>query len=141
MVKVRDHLKTVIATSRESWRRILAETDDKLEWIPAPNQSLASGERRPAQVTAETVQGWLQFLDTFEAVLDGELLLPHWRLKQGFNLRRVFEEPRLFDIVLWLQGSAAVPYIEDGPVAGKEIWEPIGQMMAGDFMTYFVWFN
>lgn len=34
-----------------------------------------------------------------------------------------------------------MPDIEDGPVAGKETWEPIGQMMAGDFMTYFVWFN
>ena len=65
--------------SRESWRRIAAETDDGFEWIPGPHQSFASGENRPAAVTEDAVKGWLQFLDTFEAVLDGKLLLPHWR--------------------------------------------------------------
>jgi len=34
----------------------------------------------------------------------------------GVNLRRVFTEPREFDLVLWVQGTAAVPYLEAGEV-------------------------
>lgn len=137
----RDHLKTMIAMSRESWRRIEAETDDGQEWVPGPHQSLAAGEGRPARVTEETVKGWLQFLDTFEALLDGRLLLPHWRLERGINLRRAIEAPRTFDLLLWIQGSAALPYVEDGPMAGKETWRTITRLMGGDFLTYFIWFN
>ena len=137
----REHLKAMITLSRETWRRIMAETDRGQEWIPSPAQSLAQGDTRPAPVTGEVIDGWMQFLDHFEAVLDGKLLLPHWRLAQGVNLRRVFEEPRVFDILLWIQGSAALPYLEDGPVAGTETWNPIFQLMGGEFMTYFVWFN
>ena len=62
-------------------------------------------------------------------------------LEGGVNLKRVFEEPTTFDLVLWLQGSAALPYIEDGPVADAATWESIATTMSGDFMTYFVWFN
>jgi hypothetical protein len=141
LASAREHLKAMIRMSRESWRRIRAETDDAQEWVPAPHQAFASGENRPAAVTEETVAGWLQFLDTFEQTLDGKLLLPHWRLNGGINLKRVFLEPRAFDIVLWLQGSAALPYIEDGRVADSATWAPISQLMGGDFMTYFVWFN
>lgn len=141
LAAVRTHLKAMIATSRESWRRIRAETDDAREWIPGPGQSFASGENRPAAVTEQTVAAWLDFLDRFEAILDGKLLLPHWRLTQGINLRRVLEQPRTFDVMLWIQGAAAVPYLEDGPIAGRETWEPIMQLMGGDFWVYFVWFN
>lgn len=83
LASAREHLKAMIAMSRESWRRIRSETDDAQEWIPAPEQSFARGDNRPAAVTVNAVTGWLQFLDTFEMVLDGKLLLPHWRMEGG----------------------------------------------------------
>ena len=141
MSAARTHLKAMISTSRETWRRIRSETDHRQEWIPSPVQSLTAGETGSRVVTEQVAAGWMQFLDTFEAVLDGEILLPHWRLAQGINMRRVFEEPRLFDLLLWIQGSAALPYLEDGPVADRDTWETIETMMGGNFMTYFVWFN
>ena len=38
MAGVRQHIKAMIALSRESWNSIEAETDDDLEWLPNPRQ-------------------------------------------------------------------------------------------------------
>jgi hypothetical protein len=48
--------------------------------------------------------------------------------KQGVNLRRVLLEPRDFDLVLWLQGSAAMPYLEPGEV-NTEFWRQLATGM------------
>jgi hypothetical protein len=130
-------LEAMVRLSRESWKRILAETDDNNEWIPSPKQTAVLPGMR---VTQERVDGWMQFLDEFEAVLKGTKLIPHWRFDQGINLRRFFL-PREFDIVLLLQGSAAVPYLEDGELTTGETWRRIDNLFAGDFFRYFIWFN
>jgi hypothetical protein len=93
------------------------------------------------EIDQTRVDGWLAFLDEFEMVLKGEKLLPHWRFAQGFNLRRMFLEPRTFDIVLMAQGSAIVPYLEDGPIADGATWLPIIGVFGGDFFSYFIWIN
>src|SRR5947208_7893227 len=36
---------------------------------------------------------------------------------RGSNVRRVFIEPRTFDLVLWVQGSAAAPNLEAGEIS------------------------
>lgn len=132
------HLESMITLSRESWRVILAEQDDENEWIPNPSQtSLIPGMR----VTQERVDGWLLFLDEFEALLQGRKLLPHWRLVKGINLRRVFLEPSTFDLILWIQGSAAVPYLEEGEQTTRETWRQITDLFRGDFFSYAIWFN
>lgn len=87
------------------------------------------------------VTGWQRFLDEFEAVLQGKKLIPHWRFDQGVNLRRIFLEPTTFDIVLLIQGSAAVHYLEDGELSSGETWDQITRIFGGDFFRYFVWFN
>ena len=80
--------------------------------------------RPSCQVNAERIAAWYQVLDEADAILDGEKLIPHWRFEQGINLRRVFEEPQPFDLVLWITGPAALPYLEDGPVTTPEEWDP-----------------
>ena len=132
------HLETVIALSRESWRYILAETDDEAEWIPSPRQKNGV---IGIPVTQETVDGWMLFLGEFEAVLKGEKLVPHWRLTKGINIRRVFLEPRAFDPILWAQGSAAIPYLGDGPVTDQATWDRMMRMFQGNFFGFAVWFN
>ena len=114
MRSVLAHLEAIPPLSRENWTRILAETDNGKEWLPNPRQT---GFLPGVTVTQEQIDGWMLFLDEFEALLKGEKLLPHWRFDKGINLRRIFLEPTTFDVVLLIQGSAAIPYLEDGSSA------------------------
>jgi hypothetical protein len=139
LARARSHLKQVIALSRASWKAILNETDDDREWIPAPNQK--NGVLPALQVTQERVDTWLEALDDFDAVLDGRLLVPHWVLAKGINLKRVFEEPRRFDLVLWVTGHAAAPYLEDGPVMPSARWVRWERVFQGDFLNFAAYFN
>jgi hypothetical protein len=139
MEAVLGHLESVVALSRESWKFILAETDDEAEWIPNPRQTKSVLPGVP--VTQETVDGWLLFLGEFDALLTGRKLIPHWRLEKGINLRRVFAEPRTFDPVLWMQGSAALPYLEDGELTSSDTWSRIMGLLQGNFLGYAIWFN
>jgi hypothetical protein len=138
MASVRTHLKQMIALSRESWAAIEAETDDDQEWIPNARQTSPFAT---LQVDAEHIAAWYQVLDEAEAVLDGEKLVPHWRFQQGFNLRRVFEEPQPFDLVLWITGPAALPYLEDGPVTTPEEWARMTEAFGGRFGLFALWVN
>jgi hypothetical protein len=131
------HLEAVPPLSRENWRRILAETDDANEWLPGPRQSGALG----IAVTQEQIDGWMLFLDEFDALLHGRKLLPHWRFTQGINLRRMFLEPTTLDIVLLIQGFGALPYLEDGELTTGNTWRRITRIFGGDFFRYALWFN
>ncbi len=133
------HLEQVVALSRESWGYILAETDDEAEWIPNPKQK--NGVMPGMAVTDQTVAGWTATMGELDALLQGKKLVPHWRLAKGINIRRVFLEPRPFDPVLWAQGSAALPYLEDGPMTDGQTWMQIMGMLEGNFLGYAVWFN
>ena len=134
------HLNSVITLSRESWKGYLAETDDDHEWIPNPKQT---GVIPNVKVTDEMVQGWMGFLNEAESILAGKKLVPFWRGKpgKGVNIRRVFTEPRPFDLVLWVQGTAAVPYLEEGPVTTGETWQRLQRLFGGEFIGFAFWFN
>ena len=133
------HLKQVVALSRLTWKAILAETDDDHEWIPGPKQK--NGVFSDMPISQDVVDEWLAALDDFDAVLDGKLLIPYWRFDQGVNLRKVFFEPRAFDLVLWITGHAAAPYVEAGPVMSGEVWDKRQHIFGGNFPGYAVWFN
>jgi hypothetical protein len=134
-----EHLRRMVTLSRESWQYILAETDDDHEWIPNPRQKGALG----VQVTQNMVDGWLSFLDEAEALLDGKRLIPFWRGNQarGVNLRRVFTEPRTLDLVRWVQGTAAAPYLENGPLTRQDVWQRLERVFQGEFIGFAIWFN
>jgi len=74
-------------------------------------------------------------------MLQGKKLIPHWRLAKGINLRRVFTEPSTFDPILWFQGSAALAYVEDGPMTTADTWNRLMMLFEGNFLGYAVWFN
>jgi hypothetical protein len=133
------HLKQVIALNRQTWKAILARTDDDRVWIPGPQQKHGVVSSMP--VTQEQLDAWLKALDEFDAVLDGKLLLPHWRFAEGFNLKRVFFDPRPFDLVLWGTGHAAAPYVEAGPVLSRAEWANWQRIFNGNFPGYAFWFN
>ena len=133
------HLEAVLEQSRESWEDILAETDDEREWIPNPEQESVV----PVAVSSDMVAGWLMFLDEAEALLSGDKLVPHWRVRdgRGVNLRRVFLEPQRFDLVLWLQGSGATPFLEEGELTTGETWRRLQDVFGGNFIGFALWFN
>jgi hypothetical protein len=139
LLAVRDHLKQVVALSRLNWAAIQAETDDELEWVPSPQQRNAAIQA--LDVTPERVTAWFKALDSFEAVLDGRKLVPHWRFAQGFDLSRAFTEPRNFDLVLWITGHAAVPYLRAGETISRDEWQTWQRIFGGNFLGYAIWFN
>ena len=92
-------------------------------------------------VTSDIVDGWMQFLDQFDGILAGRILLPHWRYLQGFNLNTMLTDPGPFDPVLMIQGTGIEPYLQDGPVADPAVWSEIMRVFGGNFMGYFIWIN
>jgi len=137
LVSIHTRLKNVIALSRKTWAAVRAETDDDNEWLPGPHQKGVLD----MPVTDAMIDSWLAVLDEFEAVLDGRLLAPHPRFQRGINIRRVFTEPRPFDLVLWVTGHGVLPYLEDGPIVEGRAWNEAQRIFRGQFMTYAFWFN
>jgi hypothetical protein len=139
------HLEAGVAQAKEMWKYILAETDDDNEWIPNPKQTGVVG----VKVTQEMVDSWLEALDEAELILKGKKLIPFWRGKEdgrGVNLRRVFTEPRTFDVIEWVQGTAATPYLEKGPLtklADPRTGARLNNAFGGPFniFGFGFWFN
>ncbi len=139
-------LRTTVAMSQASWRSILAETDDGREWLPNPSQSgvVPGGpDGAPLAVEEAMVTSWLELMDELDAILAGERLVPYWRVTdgRGVNVRRVFLEPRPFDLILWIQGAAVQPYLEEGTLTRAEDWARIRRVFGGRFATFAFWFN
>lgn len=145
MQAVLAHLEAVTGQAQEMWRHYSAEMDDDNEWIPNPKQS---GVLQVA-VSQEMVDAWLATVHEAEQVLQGKRLLPFWRgagTEQGVNLRRVFTDPpRELDPILWVQGTAAVPYLEQGPVtqlADPRMLDRLNDTFGGtNFVGFAFWFN
>ena len=78
-----------------------------------------------------------------EDALEGRKLIPFWRGKgrEGINLKRVFTEPRTFDLVLWIQGTAAVPYLEKGELANATNLRTLEQLLGGQVFMFSMWSN
>jgi len=139
MIVALDHLEHTLSFSREMWKRVLAETDDDHEWIPNPKQNGAIN----VNVSQEMIDNWLQAVDEAESVLKGKKLVPFWRGNptRGVNVRRVFLEPTQLDLVLWIQGTAATPYLEVGESSSPDTWERINRAFGGRFFGFGFWFN
>ncbi|HTV70564.1 MAG TPA: hypothetical protein VMF90_18700 [Rhizobiaceae bacterium] len=140
--EARTHLLEMIRLSRENWQAIRAETDNEREWLPGPHQKgvhVLTG----IEVTDTEVQAWHDALKMAEDLLEGRRLLPHFRIgDQGINMKRFFEEPTTFDLMLSITGPAIVPYLEKGPMLTSDEWWALQSQFGGaGFMTFAIWFN
>jgi hypothetical protein len=135
------HMMAVIEQSRLSWAAIRAETDDDMEWVPSPKQSHTAIPG--ATISEDMVTEWFAFLDELEAVLKGDKLIPFWRGEKvvGLNVKRVFYEPSPFDLVLWIQGGAAIPYLETGPMTEPDFWWDLDRKFHDQFFWFALWVN
>jgi hypothetical protein len=138
----RAELLEMIRLSREDWKAIRAETDNDREWLPGPQQAGAN-QLTGLEVTETEVQAWHTALKMAEDLLEGRKLMPHFRfVDQGINMKRFFEEPQTFDLVLSITGPGIVPYLEKGPMLTSEEWWALQQQFGGaGFMTFALWFN
>ena len=140
LTKARDHLLAMLQASRNSWQLIEAETDNNHEWIPGPNQtSVVEG----VTINKERLAAWRRFLSEADDVLNGKKRIPFWRGSsgKGVNLMKVFTEPKDFDLVLWVQGGAAVPYLEKGEITSPETWREFQRVFEGNFIGMAFWIN
>jgi len=134
------HLEEMVRQSRYTWSYYLAETDDDHEWIPNPRQT---GVIPNVHVTNEMVCAWTDLMNQIEQLLAGKLLIAFWRGDdgRGINLRRVFTEPRTLDLVLWVQGPAAAPYLEKGNTTKITTWRNLRSAFGDQFPGFAIWFN
>lgn len=137
--RARDRFLAMIQASRVCWARTLAETDDDHEWLPNPDQTGPMG----ATISEAQIEGWQEVLDELEAVAEGERLLPHPRFKAGLGIdvEALVQDPPEFDLVLWLQGSALVPYVREGTVSNGQRWRQLTRPFGGNFMMFALWSN
>lgn len=137
--RARDEFKRMIACSGVCWQRVLAETDNDKEWLPSPKQSGPGG----ATITQAQVDAWQRVLVELDAIASGRRLLPHWRMKPGvgINIEKLVASPPSLDLVLLIQGSALIPYLEEGAVSDQQTWIQLTRAFEGGFFRFAIWSN
>ncbi|MBZ9853366.1 hypothetical protein LB566_06120 [Mesorhizobium sp. CA13] len=138
----RRHLLEMIRLSREDWKAIRAETDNDREWLPGPHQK-GENPLTGLEVGEQQVAAWLATLTMAEDLLEGRVLLPHFRITgKGINMKRFFDEPKPFDLVLSITGPAIAPYLESGTILTSDDFDQIqSEFGGGGFLTFALWFN
>ncbi|MDP9003871.1 MAG: hypothetical protein M3N12_03675, partial [Verrucomicrobiota bacterium] len=137
--RFRDSFLMMIAESRICWQRVLEEKDDVHEWLPNPNQKGPRG----LTVTRAEIDGWFKVLDELEAIARGKKLLPHWRIRgnRGINVDKFVAAPPKLDLILWIQGSAFLPFVEEGPMSDAETWRTLTGPFGPGFFQFAIWSN
>lgn len=136
---LRDHGLAVVEQNRRFWTLVARESDNDAEWIPNKRQTSATGLPFPP----ETGPRWLAVLADAEAILQGRLLVPYWRLgpEAGLDLGALLENPPEIDVAGLVQGATLLPYLKAGPLAnGQNLWM-FTAMMQGDSALYMVMLN
>ena len=137
------HFEAMAKLSQEMWTQINAEVDDDREWIPNPRQNSVIGRK----ITEAQITAWKGVMVEVQSLLAGKTLLPFWRGTDeavGINLRRVFLEPKAFDTILWIQGTAATPYLEAGkrtPLSQPNMMRQLSQAFGGNLWFFALWTN
>lgn len=139
------HFKAMVAENRKFWTAVRKETDNDHEWLPNPAQTSAFG----VEVTEEMARGWQEVLVEIEDLLEGKKLVPYWRAGNpygateglGVNLAKFLEQPGDMDLILWIHGAAAAPYLERGSLAQMDAWDRFTNMTRGDGLMFALWFN
>jgi len=136
---VQTHLQAMVDENRQFWTRVAVETDDVQEWLPNPRQHAAMG----IEVPPDAGPKWLYVLDQVEAILQGKQLVPFWRVgpPAGLNMAKFFADPAPIDVAGWIQGWAALPYLQTGTLASPDAIDAFDQATMGRSMLFALYFN
>ncbi len=135
----RDHYLTMITTNRQFWLAVEQETDDDNEWLPNARQTAPFG----LEIDPRAAQTWMQLLGDAESVLQGNLLVPHplMPVGTGIDLAAYIENPTDLDLVGWIQGTAAMPYMAQGPRITAQYWHAFTRVSGGRAGLFAFYFN
>ncbi len=133
------HLLSMITENRRFWALVEAESDNDSEWVPNDRQVSGLGLTMPPGTGAR----WQGVLADAEKLLNGELLIPHWRYgaEAGINLKKMFEAPVPVDLITWIQGEGLLPFAEKGPRASPFAWNEFTSVVQGDELLFAVFLN
>lgn len=133
------HLRAMVADNRAFWTRVATETDSAAEWLPNDAQTSALGLVLPPGTGA----AWLAVLTDLEAILNGDLLIPYWKLDAGagVNVGAMFTDPRPIDLAGWIQGTDALPYLQRGQLADGASLDAFNGLVEGEAMLFSVFLN
>jgi hypothetical protein len=133
------HFLAMIDDNQLFWTRVAHETDNEAEWIPNKRQDSALGFEFPADTGAV----WLRVLADAKAVLNGDLLIPHWRMGDGagINLAMIMENPPPVDLIGMIQGVDLLPYAQTGRLISWESLARFDQLVQGDAGLFMVILN
>lgn len=128
------HLLAMIAENKTFWAALETETDNTNEWIPNAKQTAALGFVLPP----ETGMAWQAVLADAEALLNGNLLIEYWRISPagGVNIKKLFMDPPVVDIVTWVQGSGLLPYLERGPIITADSLNQFDDLTGGNIFLF-----
>lgn len=135
-----EHLRATVRHGKEMWSYYDRETDNDREWVPNPNQAAGFYE---LAVDAEMRDAWLSFLDECDGILSGQKVLRFWRGdgSKGIDVVKVFEEPETFNLLYWIQGSAAGPYLREGEFTADGTWQKLVEVFDDRVFRFSFWFN
>ena len=133
------HFIGMIADNQTFWDRVAQEQDNDAEWIPNKLQTSAL----PIVFPPDTGAAWRMVLADAEAVLKGELLIPHWRMGTGagIDLAMLMENPPSVDIIGMIQGADLLPYARIGRLISWDSLARFDQMVQGDAGLFMVILN
>ena len=139
MTAAHAHFLAMIAENRQFWTRVARESDNDREWLPNDRQASALG----IDVPQATGPSWLAVLNDLEAVLKGDKLVPYWRVgaPAGVNVGRIFTDPRPIDLAGWIQGWAALPYLEKGPLLDSQSLDAFDMLTSGQAPLFALYLN
>ncbi|MEM6412610.1 MAG: hypothetical protein AAF683_13865 [Pseudomonadota bacterium] len=137
------HLKQMVEHNRNFWTLVAEETDDQNEWLPNANQTSAFG----VEVSEETAENWQAVLAEMSGVLEGEKLIPHWRVTEagslsvGINVESLLTDPGDFQLALLLHGASLAPHMEEGEVVDTNVWREFSLGVGGQGIPFAFWLN
>lgn len=139
MASAQSHFLAMVADNRRFWAEVVLETDNEKEWLPNDTQKSAMGIELPPG----TGPMWLGVLSDFEALLTGTKLAPYWRITgpAGVDVSAMFTDPRPIDLITWIQGEGAVPYLKQGDLISPANWQAFEQVMSGQAMLFTLFLN
>ncbi len=139
MASAQSHFLAMVTDNRRFWAEVVLETDNEKEWLPNVTQMSAMGIALPPG----TGPMWLGVLSDFEALLKGEKLVPYWRITgpAGVDVGQMFTDPRPIDLIAWVQGEGAVPYLKQGDLISPANWQAFEQVMSGQAMLFTLFLN
>lgn len=133
------HLLKMIEENKAFWATLALESDNVKEWIPNARQTAALG----FELAPGTGDAWQAVLADAEALLNGDLLIDYWRISPagGVNVKKMFMDPPVVDIVTWVQGSGLLPYLERGPVITGASLRRFEELTPGNPLLFSFLFN